>query len=127
MKTLFSKFGRVADAMAKDLGSLEFFGLIHRTDNVDAWDVVVASSALPANEEKAIDVIATYIEKVLAAKEMVHISQLVPVSPDNDIVRELIDDRSRGSSQIFTPLNRRFDRALIIYPKTPAYAGASAG
>jgi hypothetical protein len=120
------KLKKIAAEIAREKPTLHFFGLVHRVDAPDRWDLLVSSDKLAPWSMPALKYIAERLQKLLTANEIVQIARVVALPPDNDVILQLLEspqDR-RGDVSFLRPAER-FDRALRIWPALDRLAVAT--
>jgi hypothetical protein len=114
MKALFEKLGEVAATVAAEKGELYFFGLVHRVDAPDRWDLLVSSEQLEPWSLKALNYLVERLRKVLADQEMVEIARIVSLPRDNKVIKRLSQDDQIRLGNLGVPQDDQFDRAFVI-------------
>ena len=119
MKTLLIGLQKVAEIVADEKPDLHFFALVHPVDGLwDHWDLLVSSDQLQPWSMEARTYIDDYLRKKLSSEDLVKISRIVALPPDNKIIRSLIDDEQIDLGKL-VPLSHdaNFDEVCVLWPK----------
>src|SRR5271154_6971447 len=98
--SLRNKLKKVAAIVAAEKPKLHFFGLIHRVDVPDRWDLLVSSDKLAPWSMEALNYIADHLKKVLTAKEIISIAQIVALPRNNSVIASLTKGERIDSGEI---------------------------
>lgn len=128
MKTLFEKFKDLVEALEAERGAFTFFGLVHRVDALDLWDVVAAAPWLIRNGSYSPGIIelSNRMAEVLTRDEKLRISRVAVVAPDHAAIaallkhEEIVPGRLARAEGGFEGTD--FDRAYVIVPRQMAHA-----
>lgn len=128
MKSLFEKLTQLAETLEKQRGPFAFFGLVHRVEALDLWDVI-ASAPWLVNEggfTEGIMDLSRRVSEVLSRDEMLRLSRVAVLAPDHKAIAALLENgeivpgrlaRAEGGFE-----GTDFDRAYIIIPRQLAHA-----
>jgi len=109
------KLTRVAEEIAADKPELHFFGLVHRAEAPDRWDLLVSSDQLVPWSMKALNFVVEHLKKILTTEEMVQIAQVVALPRDNKIIQSL-KRNPRAWHGSLNDARPRIDEAVVIWP-----------
>lgn len=115
-ETLIRKLERVANLIDAEK-RLHFFGLVHdETEPPDRWDVIVSAEKLVPWSTEAIQYVARLLRSELTDREIVQIEQVVPLPPNNELIKSLTEDGSIPARRIrgLHPMDH-FDEAVVIW------------
>lgn len=117
MTAMLDKLKRIAAIVDAEKPKLHFFALVHRVDTPDRWDLLVSSDKLEPWSMEALKYIVGRLKKELTAEEMIRISQVVALPPDNKVIASLNENRRIRTGELsFLHPADRFDRAYVIWP-----------
>jgi hypothetical protein len=121
MNAFVKKLSRIAADMAAEKPKLHFFGLVHRADAPDLWDLLVSSDKLEPWSMQALRYVAARLKKVLTAEELVKISRIVVLPRKNKAITALTQNPQIRLGEIsFLHPADRFDQAVVIWPAEKA-------
>ena len=114
---LRNKLKRVAEIVAKEKPKLHFFGLVHRVDVPDRWDLLVSSDKLAPWSMEALKYIAGQLKKALTADEIIRIARIVALPRNNAVIASLAKSDAIDSDEIegLHPADN-FDQTITIWP-----------
>ena len=93
-ESLGKKLRKVAKLIDADK-RLHFFGLVHdEAEPPDRWDVTVSAEKLVPRSTEAIQYVARLLRRELTDREIVQIEQVVPLPPNNELIKSLREDGS---------------------------------
>ena len=116
MKTFFDKLHPLADQIDRAKG-LGFFAVVHRANGLyDRWDLLISSPKLKPWSIEALRYIAGLLQKALTADELVRIARIVVLPPESEVITSLLHDDQLRPGKMGSPLDDRFDRALVLRP-----------
>ncbi len=117
MNAFVNKLKKIAVVVARERPTLHFFGLVHRVDAPDRWDLLVSSDQLAPWSMEALNYLADLLKKELTSQELVRIARIVALPQENDVVTSLIQNPQLRSGELSTlPPRDRFDKAVVIWP-----------
>lgn len=91
MQTLLSKYREIEAEVAREKGEFNLFALLQREDSFGGkWDLVVAAPWIGEGRLKTLKYLAGKITPRLTMEERLSLAIVVPVSPDDEPVRRLI-------------------------------------
>jgi len=83
MKEQVEKFLAVEKEISHEKGDFSLFALFLREDAQDKWDLVVAAPWIDVNQKEAYNFLVARLKKHLQPKDLVNLSRIVIVNPDN--------------------------------------------
>jgi hypothetical protein len=89
MNEIVEKLVRVEREMATEKGRFLIFGLFLREDSPDLWDVVVAAPWVATDKSGSLQYISGKLGSVLAPEELLRLSRIVLIEPDNPALSAL--------------------------------------
>ena len=89
MREIAEKLVRAEQEMAAHKGRFLVFGLFLREQAPDVWDLVVAAPWVVENKSASLQYISDKISSALQPDELVKLSRIVLVEPDNPSVAAL--------------------------------------
>ena len=114
MNTLYDKLEIVADIIATEKPDLHFFGLVHRLEAPDRWDLLVSAGQLEPWTLKSLNYVVGRLRKVLTDEEMVRIARVVAMPKDNEVIRWLSHTDQVQPRKLSILNDDRFDRVWVI-------------
>jgi hypothetical protein len=114
---LIEKLQKVAQAVEQEKPELHFFGLVHRNDTPDRWDLLVSSDQLVPWSFAALNYIAGHLQKILTTEERVRIAQIVALPRNHPLLKDLNeqDQILPGGPGGLHPMDQP-DQAIVIWP-----------
>lgn len=89
IETIAEKLCKVERELSDEKGDFSLFAIFDREDGIGRFDVVVAAPWIGDEEKAAIIAIADKITARLTKQEVVMLSRVVVLSPDDDFVRTI--------------------------------------
>ena len=104
MRELTAKIRDVELEIAQQKGALNLFAFFERDDLHDRWDVVV-SAPWAKHDEPTLRYVADVLKKHLLPSEMVRLSRIVVLQPEEDPVKSLTEvyDVEHGQERLTAP------------------------
>ena len=92
MQELLAKYREIEAEATRERGEFSLFALFLREDAYGNWDLVVAAPWIGDWNMKALEYIAGKITSRLDTQELLSLSKVVLVSPNDEPVRRLIQE-----------------------------------
>ena len=89
MKELIKNLVSIEREISAEKGGFFLFGLFLREDGVGWWDLVAAAPWFKARDDEVLDYIAKIVQERLAPKEILKLSRVVPIDPDNPGIEKI--------------------------------------
>lgn len=103
MKNLIKKLTEVEKDIAREKGGFTLFGLFHREGALsDKWDLVAAAPWFGENTYEETKYIVSKMKPKLTTEEMIMVSRIVLLDPNEPFVKEMADriKRKRGVAEV---------------------------
>jgi hypothetical protein len=110
MSDIIAALEEIERELSQQKGPFTLFAAFERQDIPSRWDVLVAAPWIERDNEQALRLLAAEIKKRLPPAEMVRVSRIVILSPDDASVRAITSARSVEHSR--TPFNEASDLGL---------------
>ena len=94
MKELIKNLVSIERKISAEKGGFFLFGLFLLEDFPDRWDLVAAAPWFKARDDQALNYIAKILQERLAPKEIVKLSRVALIAPDNpgiEKIHQLVD------------------------------------
>lgn len=91
MKEILEKLKSVVQDLEKEHGSIQLFALFLREEPLEKWDIIVSASWLGSSEMNAYKIVASKIQKILNASELLQFSRVVILDDIDPVVSFLQD------------------------------------
>jgi hypothetical protein len=104
MNKLAAKIRNVEWDISREKGSLSLFAFFEREDVYDRWDVVLAAP-WAKDDELTVRYVIDVLKKHLEPSEMVRLSRIVVLEPDEEPVKSLTEayDVEHGQVRLIDP------------------------
>ncbi len=123
MNSFVEKLASIEKMLSVQNGSFWLFALLERAESPEKWDLVVAAPWLQEESRKSLDDIIELIGNKLAETELLQISRIIVLNPENPIVQYLTSAFSHEHSFNHvenTIINgMEISRAIIITSRRP--------
>ena len=86
---LTERFRRLESHVSQQKGDFSLFALLLREGAPDRWDLIVSAPWVMHDKESALDYFVETIKSVLGAEELVNLSRIVFVDPDDVSIADL--------------------------------------
>ncbi len=86
---LIEKFARLEAEIAQERGDFTFFALFMREDVPDRWDLIISAPWVGEDKHGAVDYLIDQIKSKLGKEDLIWLSRIVPVDPDDVAVQDL--------------------------------------
>ncbi|MBI2154601.1 MAG: hypothetical protein HYV92_10655 [Candidatus Rokubacteria bacterium] len=86
---LIEKFARLEAEIAQERGDFTFFALFMREDVPDRWDLIISAPWVGEDKRGAVDYLVAQIKSRLGAEDLICLSRIVPVDPEDVAVKDL--------------------------------------
>jgi hypothetical protein len=87
MRELADKFAALEREIAEQRGDFTLFALFLREDAENKWDVIVSAPWFGGDERNVLDYLVQKIQSRLRPDELVTLSRIVPIEPNNEAVK----------------------------------------
>ena len=91
MKELIKNLVSIEREISAEKGGFFLFGLFLREDSPDRWDLVAAAPWFKARDDAALNYIAKILQERLTPNEIVKLSHVALVDPDNPGIEAIHD------------------------------------
>lgn len=89
MDSLIAKLKSIEQRLSKERGRFWLFALLQRDDFPGKWDLLVSGEWLQEKERKSLDHVIAAIEQEFDQDDLLQLSRVVVLNPDNPIVQDL--------------------------------------
>lgn len=86
---LVQRFGQLELQIAQEKGEFALFALFMREEVPDRWDLMVAASWVVDDNAAAVDYLVAQIKSKLGDDDLVRLSRIVVIDPDDVAVQKL--------------------------------------
>ena len=86
---LTEKFARLESQIAQERGDFTLFALFMREDVPDRWDLIVSAPWVGEDKRGAVDYLIGQIKSKLGKEDLICLSRIVPVDPEDVAVQDL--------------------------------------
>lgn len=86
---LTKKFTRLESQIAKERGDFTLFALFMREDVPDRWDLIISAPWVGEDKRGAVDYLIDQIKSKLGKEDLIWLSRIVPVDPEDVEVQDL--------------------------------------
>ena len=123
MKPFIEKFASIEKFLSDSNGSFWLFALLERAESPGKWDLLVAAPWLQEESRKSLDDIIEQIGNKLDETELLQLSRIIPLDPDNPVVQDLT--LAFGQEHTFSQIENTVingmavSRAIIISSRRP--------
>jgi hypothetical protein len=83
IRKIVEKLKGYEEAMAREKGPFNLFGLFLRDDAPEKWDILLAADWIQKNKEESFKYIADTVQSGLSKEEMLKLSRIVLISETN--------------------------------------------
>jgi hypothetical protein len=83
MKEILEKLKGYEEAMAREKGPFDLFGLFLRDDAPDKWDLLLAADWIERNKEESFRYIIDMVQEGLSKEELLKLSRIVLINEKN--------------------------------------------
>lgn len=83
MEELLNKLLKIEQELASEKGKFSLFALFLREDTEDNWDLLVSAPWISKNKTDMLKHLAKKLQKSLTPQEIVKLSKIVIIEPDN--------------------------------------------
>lgn len=123
MESFITKLKSIEQRLSKERGRFWFFALLQRDDSPGKWDLLVSAEWLQEKERKSLDHITAAIEQEFDQDDLLQLSRVVVLNPDNPIVQDLTTAFSQEHKltriQNITVNGMHFIQGVIITSRRP--------
>lgn len=98
MSNLLDKLASLADELETERGRLVLFGLFGREESLGNWDLVVAAPWLNRQDHETVNYLFSKLQGALTRDELLQLSRVVILSPQDQFVQSLRGIRVREGS-----------------------------
>jgi hypothetical protein len=91
MRKILDKLKSILLDLEKEQGRVLVFALFLRGDSPARWDLVVVAPWLDSGNVKSYNIVATKVQNLLSADEIIQLSRVVILDPDDPVVSFLQD------------------------------------
>jgi len=125
--TFEEKLRKIAEILAKQKPHLRFFGLVHRSNFPNRWDLIVCSDKLEPHSLGATKYIVGLLGKKLTGVEMARIARVVVLGVDNKLVAALIENPHIQPAELrLLHPSEQFDvPPIVLWPEHETVAAGS--
>jgi len=89
MKELAQKLLKIEQELASKKGKFSLFALFLREDTEDNWDLLISAPWISKNKTNMLKYFAKKLQKSLTPQEIVKLSKIVIIEPDNPDLKEI--------------------------------------
>ena len=89
MNDVVEKFASLEAEIAEKRGDFSLFALFLREDVPDRWDLMVSAPWVAPNKQEAVDYLIAEIKSHLGPQDLINLSRIVLVDPDDVPVQAL--------------------------------------
>lgn len=89
MNPFIAKLKTIEQCLSEKKGRFWIFALLQREDSPGKWDLLVAAEWLQEEDRKSLDHIITALEQEFTQDDLLQLSRIVVLNPDNPIVQDL--------------------------------------
>lgn len=86
---LIEKFARLEAEIAQERGDFTLFALFMREDVPDRWDLIISAPWVGEDKRGAVDYLIDQIKSKLGKEDLIWLSRIVPVDPEDVEVQDL--------------------------------------
>jgi len=86
---LTEKFARLEAEIAQERGDFALFALFMREDVPDRWDLIISAPWVGEDKRGAVNYLVGQIKSRLGEEDLICLSRIVPVDPEDVAVRDL--------------------------------------
>ena len=123
MTPFIEKLASIEKFLSDNNGSFWLFALLERAESPGKWDLLVAAPWLQEESRKSLDDITEQIGNKLDETELLQLSRIIPLDPDNPVVQDLT--LAFGQEHTFSHIENTVingmavSRAIIISSRRP--------
>ena len=88
VRQLTEKFTLLESQIAKERGDFTLFALFMREDVPDRWDLIISAPWVGEDKRGAVDYLIDQIKSRLGKEDLIWLSRIVPVDPEDVEVRD---------------------------------------
>lgn len=123
MNKIVEKFASLEAEIAQKRGDFSLFALFLREDAPDRWDLLVSAPWASSNEKEAVNYLVNEIKSHLGPEELVNLSRIVVVDPNDPSVQALANsfhvEHGRVEVRDSNLFGLQVKHAFIITSKRP--------
>lgn len=123
MNSFVEKLASIEKSLSAQNGNFWLFALVERAESPEKWDLLVAASWLQEESRKSLDGITELVGNKLDEIELLQLSRIIVLNPDNPVVQHLTSEFGHGHAVNHvenTIINgMAVSRAVIITSRRP--------
>ncbi len=118
------KWSTIQEQTVAEQGEFYLFGLFRRENGIGLWDFVVAAPWIGADRKTALDYLSKKLSKTLSRDELLSISRIVILEPNNPALKQLRSRARREGKSIVelhnvTLFGLEMEHAYVFTGRTP--------
>lgn len=123
MNTFIAKLKTIEQQLSQTKGRFWVFALLQREDSPGKWDLLVSATWLQEGDRQSLDHISAAIAREFDRDELLQLSRVVVLNPDNPVVQDLTTAFSQEHRlnfiQNITVNGMHFTQGVIITSRLP--------